>query len=193
MANTLFGTFCLVLLTSVQGFLPPSQIQGVRNNLPVEKTALNLHDMSEIVTAAANSVWLATIDADIDAIPENEFATVFAGGIGVMFGGVLSTMIVGFILEKSDIYGELAAESYLQAADDEEFWKGLSAEEKVMAEAALNRIKESRGEVVSPPTSEPAGAEESATPTGSSVEMTTEKTSQEKSKSSVPNDMFSDY
>jgi len=180
----------LALLTPSQSFLSPSQNQGFRNNLPPEKTALNLHDVSEIVTTAANNLWLATIDADIDAIPDNEFATVFAGGIAVMFGGVLSTVIVGFILDKSDIYANLAAESYLQTVDDEEFWKGLSAEEKVMAEAALNRIKESRGEVVPPPT-EPAGAEEPAASMASSVEKTTEKGSQEES--SVPKDMFSDY
>ena len=30
---------------------------------------------------SANNFWLATIDADIDSIPTNEFGTVFAGGI----------------------------------------------------------------------------------------------------------------
>lgn len=84
MVSTLFGTLCLVLLTSSQAFLSPGQNQGLRNKFPAEKTALHLHDVSEIVSAAANNVWLATIDADIQAIPDNEFATVFAGGLSVM-------------------------------------------------------------------------------------------------------------
>ena len=48
----------------------------------------------------------------------------------VMFGGVLSAVIVGFLLEKGDLYASIAAESYLQSAEDEEFWKGLSQEEQ---------------------------------------------------------------
>lgn len=103
----------------------------------------------------------------------------------------MSTLIVGLILDKSDMYATLAAESYLKTVDDEEFWKGLSAEEKVMAEAAVNRIKESRGEVVPASTTEPAGAKEPATAMSSSVEKPTETASQEES--SVPKDMFSDY
>ena len=47
-----------------------------------------------------------------------------------MFGGVLSALVVGFILDRGDLYATVAAESYLQGADDEEFWKGLSDEEK---------------------------------------------------------------
>jgi len=45
---------------------------------------LHLFDASagaDILTTAANNIWLATIDGDIDAIPTNEFGTVFAGGI----------------------------------------------------------------------------------------------------------------
>lgn len=102
----------------------------------------------------------------------------------------MSTLIVGLILDKSDMYATLAAESYLKTVDDEEFWKGLSAEEKVMAEAAVNRIKESRGEVVAASTSD-TGAKEPATDMSSSVEKPTKTASQEEP--SVPKDMFSDY
>jgi len=98
-------------------------------------------------------------------------------------------MIVGFILEKSDIYSNLAAESYLETVDDEEFWKGLSEEEKVMAETALNRIKEARGEVIPPPKSE--AASESSTLAESSVDTPGDRESPEQS--SAPKDMFSDY
>jgi hypothetical protein len=34
-----------------------------------------------------NHLWIATIDSDIANIPENEFATVFAGGIVSGFHG----------------------------------------------------------------------------------------------------------
>lgn len=44
-------------------------------------SALQLHEASDLFTAAASNVWLATIDGDIAAIPDNEFTTVFAGGI----------------------------------------------------------------------------------------------------------------
>ncbi|KAG7363413.1 hypothetical protein IV203_026773 [Nitzschia inconspicua] len=92
----------------------------------------------------AQSLWVATIDADIDKIPENEFATVFAGGIVVMLGGVISALIVGAILEKGDLYATLAAESYIQSEDDAEFWKNLSEEEKKKAQILLSKIKEGK-------------------------------------------------
>jgi hypothetical protein len=38
--------------------------------------------VSDVVASAANTnMWLATIDADIQAIPDNEFTTIFTGGI----------------------------------------------------------------------------------------------------------------
>lgn len=103
----------------------------------------------------------------------------------------MSTVIVGLILDKADIYANLAAESYLEAADDEEFWKGLSEEEKVMAEAALNRIKEERGEFVPPSKSETIGSNASTTLAASSVDASGDEAPQEQS--SAPKDMFSDY
>ena len=42
-------------------------------------TALQLSP-SDMLNSASN-FWIATIDADIDSIPTNEFGTVFAGGI----------------------------------------------------------------------------------------------------------------
>ena len=107
------------------------------------------------------------------------------------FGGVLSTVVVGFILEKTDIYANLAAESYLETADDVEFWKGLSDEEKVMAEAALNRIKEERGEIVPPPESETIASKDSTAVGATSVDPPSEGAPQEQS--NAPKDMFSDY
>mmetsp|Transcript_136 Transcript_136/g.268 ORF Transcript_136/g.268 Transcript_136/m.268 type:complete len:207 (+) Transcript_136:142-762(+) len=103
-----------------------------------------LHLMDVPFWNAAQSLWIATIDGDIDKIPENEFATVFAGGIMVMVGGLLSAIIVGAILEKGNLYADLAAESYLKSADDAEFWKNLSEEEKKKAELVLSKIKEAK-------------------------------------------------
>jgi hypothetical protein len=38
--------------------------------------------VSDVVASAADhSMWLATIDADIQAIPDNEFTAIFTGGI----------------------------------------------------------------------------------------------------------------
>jgi hypothetical protein len=91
-----------------------------------------------------NSLVLATIDADIANIDDNKFGLVFAGGIAVMVGGVLSALIVGFILERGDLYASVVADSYLQGAQDEEFWKGLSEEEKKKTQELLSKVKASK-------------------------------------------------
>lgn len=96
-----------------------------------------------------NSLVLATIDADIANIDDNKFGLVFAGGIAVMVGGVLSALIVGFILERGDLYASVVADSYLQGAQDEEFWKGLSEEEKKKTQELLSKVKASKaGETI---------------------------------------------
>lgn len=92
----------------------------------------------------ANSLIVATIDSDIANIPTNEFAPVFAGGIVVMFGGLLSALVVGFIIDKRNLYANLVADSYAQGEDDEEFWKGLSEEEKKKTQELLQRVRESK-------------------------------------------------
>jgi hypothetical protein len=63
----------------------------------------------------------------------------------VMFGGVFSALIVGFILENGNLYAKVAAESYIQDADDEEFWKGLSEEEKKKTQDVLQKLKKGKG------------------------------------------------
>lgn len=99
--------------------------------------------------AVAQSLWIATIDSDIANIQLEEFRKVFAGGIAVMAGGLISTIGVGVILEKNDLYASLAAESYLDMAnDDPDFWKkmteGLSEEEKTKAEEIMKKIKQQK-------------------------------------------------
>mmetsp|Transcript_3966 Transcript_3966/g.6642 ORF Transcript_3966/g.6642 Transcript_3966/m.6642 type:complete len:180 (-) Transcript_3966:409-948(-) len=85
--------------------------------------------------------WIATIDADIANISDNEFAPVFMGGIAVMFGGLASATAVGFILEKGDLYANVVADSYIQQGNDEEFWKGLSEDERIKGQAILKQLE----------------------------------------------------
>lgn len=103
-----------------------------------------------------------------------------------MVGGVVSALIVGFLLEKGDLYASLAAESYLQSEDDEEFWKGLSAEEQVKAKDLMEKIRASKEGGGSPTAAEPAAPAMAST---SSSSTTTESSSAP----SKPADMFSDY
>jgi len=145
------------------------------------------------------SMWVATIDADIANIQLEEFRKVFAGGIAVMIGGLVSTTLLGTIIDKKDLYANLAAESYLDMADDPEFWKqmtdGMSPEEKEKAKELMEKIKADRaGEKAPAVSSEPT--------TVMSTSSETEDTSEEVSTPSEPakdeaakasNDMFSDY
>ena len=95
--------------------------------------------------SAESSNWIATIDADIANIPDNEFAPIFMGGILVMFGGVLSAIILGFILEKGDLYANVVADSYMQQGNDEEFWRGLSEEERIQGTEILRQLEAKNG------------------------------------------------
>ena len=103
-----------------------------------------------------------------------------------MAGGVLSALMVGFLLEKGDLYASVAAESYLQSEDNEAFWQGLSDEEQVKAKELMEKIRASKGGGSSPSKSEPS------TPAMASTSTTT-PASTEPSSPSKPADMFSDY
>lgn len=126
-----------------------------------------------------SNLVLATIDSDIANIPENEFAPIFAGGIFVMFGGLLSALVVGFIVDKNDSYAQIVADSYIQQESEqgqEEFWKGLSEEEKLKAERLLDKVRGADGKVELPTISE-----------------ATKNEKKEENKSATKVDMFSDY
>jgi hypothetical protein len=92
------------------------------------------------------SLLVATIDSDVASIPENEFAPVFLGGVAVMLGGLVSALVVGYILERRDLYATVVADSYARRGgdDDEEFWKGLSEEERKKTKELLRRLKDSK-------------------------------------------------
>ena len=139
-----------------------------------------------------DSLWLATIDADIANIPTNEFRTVFMGGLAVMAGGLLSAVAVGAILEASDGYAAVVAESYDMEAD-EEFWKGLSDEEAKKAREMLARVKAQRGESIESVDTTAQVKEDIPRNDQSTVSRT--EVSPEKSSAEVEKkiDMFSDY
>jgi hypothetical protein len=101
-------------------------------------TSLNLGGLE-------SSNWIATIDADIANISDNEFAPIFMGGILVMLGGVFSATILGFILEKGDLYANVVADSYVQQGNDEEFWRGLSEEDRIKGMEILKELEEKNG------------------------------------------------
>lgn len=111
------------------------------------------------------------------------------GGIIVMFGGVVSALIVGFILENGNLYANVVADSYAQSSQDEEFWKGLSDEEKKKAQEMIDKLNAKKA------------AEEGATPqvqaAGSSevvaTAVVTEDSKGAAEEKSVELDMFSDY
>lgn len=107
----------------------------------------------------------------------------------VMAGGVISAVIVGFLLEKGDLYASIAAESYLQSAEDEEFWKGLSDEEQSKAREMMDKIKATKNGSSLPEVTTNSGLETTATTT-----TQTQTASPSKPKgASKPMDIFSDY
>jgi len=116
---------------------------------------------------------LATIDSDIANISDDKFKEVFAGGIVVMFGGVLSALIVGFILEIGDNYDKVVSDSFAEGGEDDAFWGTLTPEQKAQAEEALQKLRDSKKK---------NGSEEPAA-------VVTEQEKKEKEEVS----MFSDY
>ena len=142
MAQLIFCVCIFIILTSADAFVPCSYGDPKFRNVRQVRTAsvTKLHNAPSI----ASSLIVATIDADIANIPANEFAPIFAGGIAVMFGGLFSALAVGFIIDKRDLYANIVADSYAQGADDAEFWKGLSEEEKKKTQELLQRLRESK-------------------------------------------------
>ena len=120
---------------------------------PGSSTALNLsvdptQQLSDALSGA--SLHLATVSADIDSIPTDEFGLVFAGGIAVMLGGVVSALVVGLLLDSGDSYSSVIAESYEgrvtkeEIMADEEFWSKLTPEQQEEAKKLLGKVKESK-------------------------------------------------
>ncbi len=199
MAHFTTCSFCvlvIVVLVSVDGFVPCSHCN---ENYRVVKHGSFFHDVSStklfIAPDIASSFLVATIDADIANIPTNEFAPIFAGGIAVMFGGLFSALAVGFIIDKRDLYVNIVADSYAQGADDAEFWKGLSEEEKKKTQELLQRLKESKEGGLNAKSASPEPvASRTTTNVGSNVaEVQSEDTNGTTMQRKKEIGMFSDY
>ena len=168
--------------------------------------------LSSLTSHWSSSLCLSTIDSDIAQIPENEFAPIFAGGIVVMFGGLISALIVGFILEQNDLYASVIADSYAQGdgatAEELQFWKGLSEEETKKTQQLLEKMRQQKQEQQQP---DPLSLESTVAASTTSTTTTTtspvkesppvettiqdaavDATKQESS-SNKQTDMFSDY
>lgn len=166
-------------------------------------TRLAMLDHDTLVTSFVNNPFLlSTIDADIDNISNDDFATVFAGGIMVMFGGVLSALVVGLILDSGDNYSNVVADSYADRTknrsleeEDPEFWSQLSPEEQIQARQILDTLKREKyareGKPPPPPMETPTIVEQKTPVTTATVELT--KPKQEEEKKATSNNMFSDY
>merc|ERR1719203_1011415 len=111
---------------TVQAFVPPvvgrtmqqQQQQQQQTSTPSRQqspsiTSLNLWLPDEHALTSASS-FIATIDSDIANIPDNEFGKVFAGAGVIMLGSILSTVFVGFLIESTDGYADLVAETYVE-------------------------------------------------------------------------------
>ena len=108
-----------------------------------------------------------------------------------MLGGVLAALMVGFILERGDLYANIVADSYAQGAEDEEFWKGLSEEEKKKTQEILQKIKESKqGGSKQPEAPEAQPVQDVATSTDEPSPKPADAPASNQSKQV---DMFSDY
>lgn len=200
------ATSCTSTVTAFVAPLPTRFSATTTTTKPLRMIGDGTHLVDSITTASSlsasahmsqlNNFLVATIDSDIANVPENEFAPIFAGGIMVMFGGLLSALIVGFILESRDLYANVVADSYAQGAEDEEFWKGLSEEEQKKTRELIQKLKESKGESEAPstPAEAPVAAATSdvASKELTSVPVASTETTQ-KVEEGKDAGMFSDY
>lgn len=148
-------TVFLLLLSFTEAFVPQQRTGWhtaarkptiSRSMVPLDVvtnaiTSTTTAPIVDTTNAVVNSLIIATVDGDISKMSDNEFAPVFLGGMVVMFGGLLSALFVGFIVNSKDLSAKIVADSYAQGADDKEFWKGLSEEERKKTQDLLKRIQ----------------------------------------------------
>mmetsp|Transcript_29840 Transcript_29840/g.62367 ORF Transcript_29840/g.62367 Transcript_29840/m.62367 type:complete len:219 (-) Transcript_29840:962-1618(-) len=218
MLSLLFYAFLVFFgeqVLMVRGFAPPlppttamvtttTTTTGTTSLQAMADPASFLDTISTAATStAASSSWLlSTIDADIANISDNEFRPVFMGGIVVMFGGLLSALIVGLILEQKDSYASIVADSYVQGANDEEFWKGLSDEEQKKTRELLAKMKGNNNDNDGDSTPDVPAPVMAAVEESPAVQVTSEDSSTVEVVAATPppepvtatkKDMFSDY
>jgi len=101
-------------------------------------------------TLMSASSFIATIDSDIANIPDDEFGKVFAGGGIIIFGSILSTIFVGFLIESNGGgYADLVAETYAEQnmEDGKESYLnslGLGDKEKKETEEMVRAFREKK-------------------------------------------------
>mmetsp|Transcript_5775 Transcript_5775/g.12714 ORF Transcript_5775/g.12714 Transcript_5775/m.12714 type:complete len:193 (-) Transcript_5775:243-821(-) len=140
----------------IEAFAPPMTGQAVKQLLPsvtlrqMPPTSLNLWLPDEHALIASASSFIATIDSDIASIPDDQFGKVFAGGGVIIFGSILSTIFVGFLVESGGGgYADLVAETYAEQnmGEDEESYLnslGLGEREKKETEEMVRAFREKK-------------------------------------------------
>lgn len=145
-AATLALGYCLIH-SVVNAFAPSAPQRSVRQQS--KSSALNMwvpDDVSMLSHSLEHaSTLISTIDSDIASIPDDEFRKVFAGGGLIMFGSVLSTIFVGFLVESGGGgYADLVAETYAEQDFDSLDSMGMSAEQKKETEEMLRSFREKK-------------------------------------------------
>jgi len=148
-------------LPSAEAFAPPASAfvhRQISNPHQVATpTSLKMFDPSAASDLSSNfasaatsaSTFLATIDSDIANIPDDQFGKVFAGGGLIIFGSILSVVIVGFLVEYGGGYADIVAETYAEqnyAEEGETFLDSLnlSSGEKKDTEEMILKFREKK-------------------------------------------------
>ena len=142
MRSSIFNTLLLLVLNQINAFAPKN-IDAITRQRATTPSAMNMVPLDDMSAIHSASNFISTISADIDNIPDDNFAQVFAGGIAVMIGGVLSTVMVGFLLESGNSYASVVADSYAQGGD-EEFWESLSPEDQEKTRELMEKLRKSK-------------------------------------------------
>jgi hypothetical protein len=148
MRSPISSALLLSLLAQIRwanSFAPaPNNINVITSKTTMKSSSsMNMIPLEDVSAISSASNFISTISADIDNIPQDNFAQVFAGGIAVMIGGVLSTVMVGFLLESGNSYASVVADSYVQGGD-EEFWESLSPEDQVKTRELMEKLRQSK-------------------------------------------------
>jgi len=155
--NTLIRSIVLAFLygpSTANGFTTNKAVTTSFISKPTQtdmQTRMSKSEMKALIdptimdALSSTSSQIATIDADIANIADDQFGLVFAGGIVVMFGGVFSALAVGFILNAGQSYGRVIADSYAEEGSGDDPFAGMSDEDRAKAEELLEKLRASKG------------------------------------------------
>lgn len=145
-ATALALGYCL-MHSVVNAFAPSAPQRTVRQQSKSSTLNMWVPDDASMLSHSLEhaSTLISTIDSDIASIPDDEFRKVFAGGGLIMFGSVLSTIFVGFLVESGGGgYADLVAETYAEQDFDSLDSMGMSAEQKKETEEMLRSFREKK-------------------------------------------------